>query len=203
MGPAAEAGADVDPHRVLGVPPGADQVTVRRAYRRLARTCHPDVGGSNAGMAQLNAAYAVMQGRRTAPGDARVWRRTAPPSPAPPDPAPRPSRRAGGAGAAGRRWAGRSRRWALTRRSGQWTLTACLALGIHALAPAGAALPTMTGLLEILVMGLALAVQASATPPGERFVPARDAATVLRILVRAARAVWRLLVEEASRCAAR
>jgi hypothetical protein len=31
-----------DPHTVLGVPPGADAATVKRAYRALARRHHPD-----------------------------------------------------------------------------------------------------------------------------------------------------------------
>ena len=188
----------MDPYRVLGVPPGADPSTVRRAYRRLARVYHPDAGGSNEAMARVNAAYAALQGRRAAPVGAGGGHRSAPPSAARPEWPPRPSPRSGGVRGTGRRWAGGTRRWALGRASGQWTLTASLALGIHALAPVEAR-PT-TGLLEVLVLGLALAVQASATPPGRPFAPSRDAATLLRILGGGASAASRLLVEAVRRC---
>ncbi|MDJ0665733.1 MAG: DnaJ domain-containing protein [Desulfobacterales bacterium] len=39
--PADDDGAD-NPHRVLGVAPGASQDDIRRAYRRLAAQYHPD-----------------------------------------------------------------------------------------------------------------------------------------------------------------
>ncbi len=34
-----------DPHKLLGVPPGASLETIKQAYRRLARQYHPDVVG--------------------------------------------------------------------------------------------------------------------------------------------------------------
>ena len=37
----ADGSAD-NPHRVLGVEPGANQEEIRRAYRRLANQYHPD-----------------------------------------------------------------------------------------------------------------------------------------------------------------
>jgi hypothetical protein len=37
----------VDPYRLLDVTLGADEETVRAAYRRLARVVHPDVGGTD------------------------------------------------------------------------------------------------------------------------------------------------------------
>jgi len=53
----------VDYYRVLGVPPGADQKTIKAAYRRLARTYHPDTQNGEASeekMKQINEAYAVL-----------------------------------------------------------------------------------------------------------------------------------------------
>ena len=58
-----------DPHAVLGVPPGATQVQVKAAWRRLAREHHPDLAASPAEqraatrrMAEINAAYAELRG---------------------------------------------------------------------------------------------------------------------------------------------
>lgn len=42
--------------RVLGLAPGADRAAVRAAYRRLMRRVHPDLGGSDALAAMINAA---------------------------------------------------------------------------------------------------------------------------------------------------
>lgn len=42
--------------QVLGVAQSADRDEISRAYRDLARTAHPDQGGSDAAMARLNAA---------------------------------------------------------------------------------------------------------------------------------------------------
>jgi hypothetical protein len=39
----AHAEVDATPWRVLGLEPGADPVTIKRAYRRLARSVHPDL----------------------------------------------------------------------------------------------------------------------------------------------------------------
>lgn len=48
-------------YEVLGVAPGADDATVRRAYVALARRHHPDVaGGDAARMRALNEAFAVL-----------------------------------------------------------------------------------------------------------------------------------------------
>lgn len=43
---------------ILGVPPGERNiVVVKKAYRRKARTLHPDRGGSNLAMSRINEAY--------------------------------------------------------------------------------------------------------------------------------------------------
>jgi len=41
---------------VLGVPRDADETTIRAAWREAAKSAHPDAGGSNAAMTNLNAA---------------------------------------------------------------------------------------------------------------------------------------------------
>jgi hypothetical protein len=41
---------------ILGVPQGAGQDVINRAYRTRAKEAHPDNGGSNTAMAELNAA---------------------------------------------------------------------------------------------------------------------------------------------------
>ena len=42
--------------QVLEVAQNADRATIEGAYRRLARTAHPDTGGNHAAMSRLNAA---------------------------------------------------------------------------------------------------------------------------------------------------
>jgi hypothetical protein len=51
-----------DALRVLQLPPAADERAVKRAYRRLARTHHPDVGGEVATFHELQLAYEVLLG---------------------------------------------------------------------------------------------------------------------------------------------
>lgn len=54
---------------ILQVPVGADRRQLRRAYRALARTYHPDAGGSEEMMKRLNEAYATLaRGLRGDPG---------------------------------------------------------------------------------------------------------------------------------------
>jgi len=45
----------------LGVKKDADQNEIRRAYRRKAANCHPDIGGDNNEMAELNRAYTCLK----------------------------------------------------------------------------------------------------------------------------------------------
>lgn len=49
-----------DYYKVLGVSRDADERTIKKAYRKLAKKNHPDVGGSEEKMAQLNEAYEVL-----------------------------------------------------------------------------------------------------------------------------------------------
>ncbi|MDH4142472.1 MAG: J domain-containing protein [Chloroflexota bacterium] len=57
-----------DPHDVLGVQPGADQAAIKAAWRRLARSHHPDLTGDDPAasraatrrMAEINDAYAAL-----------------------------------------------------------------------------------------------------------------------------------------------
>jgi hypothetical protein len=52
----------VDPHRVLGVPYDATPEEVHAAYRRLARTFHPDAGSvDDTRMAEINAAWQLLR----------------------------------------------------------------------------------------------------------------------------------------------
>lgn len=41
----------------LGVPPDADEADIKRAFKRLALTAHPDAGGTNEGFRELHLAY--------------------------------------------------------------------------------------------------------------------------------------------------
>ena len=50
-----------DPYRILRVSQAADADTIRAAYRTLARTNHPDVGGSTRAMARLNEAWRTLR----------------------------------------------------------------------------------------------------------------------------------------------
>ncbi|HEX5547605.1 MAG TPA: DnaJ domain-containing protein, partial [Ktedonobacterales bacterium] len=53
---------EVDYYAVLGLPPSADDATIRLAYRRLARRYHPDIAGDeNLHLMQtLNQAYQTL-----------------------------------------------------------------------------------------------------------------------------------------------
>jgi hypothetical protein len=50
----------VDYYRVLGVAPGADLASVKKAYRQKALECHPDRGGSHEGMVAVNEAWEIL-----------------------------------------------------------------------------------------------------------------------------------------------
>lgn len=47
----------MDPFAVLGVAPGSSERAIREAYLRRSKELHPDVGGTDAAMQELNAAY--------------------------------------------------------------------------------------------------------------------------------------------------
>lgn len=52
-----------DPYRTLQVVPEAEPDVIRAAFRTLARKRHPDVGGSEVAMAELNEAWALLRDR--------------------------------------------------------------------------------------------------------------------------------------------
>jgi hypothetical protein len=58
--PADRAMTEAEAYRVLGLAPGASLEEVRAAYRRLMKRVHPDLGGSGALAAMLNAAKEVL-----------------------------------------------------------------------------------------------------------------------------------------------
>lgn len=47
----------VNPYEVLGVAVGASESEVKKAYRRLARLNHPDIGGDEEKFKKINEAY--------------------------------------------------------------------------------------------------------------------------------------------------
>ena len=49
-----------DYYKTLGVARDADERTIKKAYRRLAREHHPDKGGSQEKMAEINEAFGVL-----------------------------------------------------------------------------------------------------------------------------------------------
>jgi curved DNA-binding protein CbpA len=51
----------MDAYGVLGLPPTATPVEVAAAYRRLAKEWHPDRGGGDRRMAEINAAYDLLR----------------------------------------------------------------------------------------------------------------------------------------------
>ena len=160
----------MDPYQVLEVSRDADGAAVRRAYHRLARRRHPDVGGTTAAMRELNAAYAIVTASRVLATDPRA-------------PA---GQRADHPSAAARRAAapraprpvvlphGWLRRWLTGMRSGQWVVTMALALVVHAVALWSAPPWAEPRILEALALLLAVRLQASATPAGCGFAPPRD-----------------------------
>lgn len=70
---------------MLGVPPSADEATLRRAYLALARRYHPDRGGDAARMRAVNHAWSVL---RDPEARARYDRSLRPPEAAPAPGAP-------------------------------------------------------------------------------------------------------------------
>ena len=80
-----------DPFEVLGIEPGASATTIKAAWRRLARSHHPDVSGGDSAasraatrrMAEINAAYEELSDatrRATLADAARRGRRDGAPS---------------------------------------------------------------------------------------------------------------------------
>ena len=160
----------MDPYRVLEVPREADGAAVRRAYHRLARRRHPDIGGTTAAMRELNAAYAAVTAARGPATDPRA------PAGQRPDHPPAAARRA--AAPRARRPVvlppGRLRLRLTGTRSGQWVVTLALGLAVHAVAFWSAPAWAEPRILELLALLLAVRSQASITPAGCTFAPPRD-----------------------------
>ncbi|MEO6570468.1 MAG: hypothetical protein ABIO83_02870 [Ilumatobacteraceae bacterium] len=68
-------GPHEDPFAILGLRPDADPTDIAAARRRLARSMHPDVGGTDAAMQRINAAaadaVALVTARTGRPADRR------------------------------------------------------------------------------------------------------------------------------------
>lgn len=60
-----------NPYDVLGVPVGSDFEIVKKAYRKLARKYHPDIGGDTEMFKEINAAYEAIEKGRYIPELAR------------------------------------------------------------------------------------------------------------------------------------
>lgn len=51
----------IDPYVLLGVEREADDAAIKQAYRKLAKTAHPDSGGDEGAFAKLQAAYDLLK----------------------------------------------------------------------------------------------------------------------------------------------
>lgn len=51
----------IDPYETLGVTPAADAAAIRTAWRKMAKTAHPDQGGDAARFAVLQACYDLLK----------------------------------------------------------------------------------------------------------------------------------------------
>lgn len=52
---------------ILGVSPGSPKDEIKKAYRKLAATHHPDKGGDEEKFKKINEAYEILSGKRTPP----------------------------------------------------------------------------------------------------------------------------------------
>jgi curved DNA-binding protein CbpA len=69
-----------DPYAVLAVERNADERSIRRAYRDLARRYHPDLGGDERQMIRINEAWQTLgTAERRAAYDAEAGRQAAKP----------------------------------------------------------------------------------------------------------------------------
>ena len=168
----------MDPYQVLGVPHGSDMATIRHAYHRLSRQHHPDVGGTTARMRELNAAYALVNAVRAA-------RSAAPGHRWPSAGCPRPARVRS---VRIEPLLEQTRHWLVGTRTGQWLVTLAILLALHQVALASVQPGGTPSLLEGLAALLVLRLQASLTPPGRTFAPARDMRAAAIVLLRSA--IW-------------
>lgn len=71
--PGTSATTEPDPYAVLGIAPDADSGEIARAYRRAARRTHPDMGGSAAEFAVVQAAWEALSDPAEILDDQDVW----------------------------------------------------------------------------------------------------------------------------------
>ena len=58
----AKTGAAViDPYELLGVARDADEAAIKAAYRKVAKTAHPDAGGDTEAFAKISACYELLK----------------------------------------------------------------------------------------------------------------------------------------------
>lgn len=50
-----------NPYEILGIPVGSDMAVVKKAYRRLAKKYHPDLGGDEAKFKEVSEAYSAIE----------------------------------------------------------------------------------------------------------------------------------------------
>ncbi|WP_205927724.1 DnaJ domain-containing protein [Rhizobium terricola] len=53
--------AVIDPYQLLGLDRDADAAAIKAAYRRMAKTAHPDTGGDLDGFARVTASYELLK----------------------------------------------------------------------------------------------------------------------------------------------
>ena len=171
-----------DPWAILGVAPGTDPAGIRAAYRGLAKTRHPDHGGTSAAMAQLNWARQALAD----PARRAAWKRAANPSAAPhassaagASPRPGPPRAPDGASCprATRHVGVPAPR--LGSRWGQWAASLGALGGLILVGHLGGATA-----VTIAASVLALVAVAERRPPEVPFWPALDALAALMTVVR-------------------
>ena len=71
--PVTSPTTEPDPYAVLGIGPDADEREIARAYRRAARRTHPDMGGSAAEFAVVQAAWEALSDPAEILDDQDVW----------------------------------------------------------------------------------------------------------------------------------
>ena len=177
----------LDPWTILDVVPGTDPAGIRAAYRRLAKTRHPDHGGTAGAMAQLTWAYQALAD----PAGRAAWESAANPGASPhasdasgASPRPGPPRAPGYTQSDGAPCPRATRRVGvpaprLASRWGQWAASLTALGGLALLGHLGGGTA-----ITIAASVLALVAVAERRPPEVPFWPALDALAALMTVVR-------------------